>query len=74
MTENHRILIAVFCSSGILLWFCLGLAAMMLRSRKLWQAARICLLCAAILSDVDLIAPGIYLIWWNIKSIWGRKS
>lgn len=47
---------------------------MMLQSRKLWQAVRICLLCAAILSGVALIAPGIYLIWWNIKSIWGRKS
>jgi hypothetical protein len=33
-----------------------------------------CLLCAAILSGVALIALGIYLIWWNIKSIWGRKS
>ncbi len=46
---------------------------MMLQSRKLWQAARICLLCAAIMSGVALIALGIYLIWWNIKSIWGRK-
>jgi len=47
---------------------------MMLQSRKLWQAARICLLCAAIMSGVALIALGIYLIWWNIKSIGGRKS
>ena len=74
MIENHRIFIPVFCSCGILLWFCLDLAAMLLQSRKLWQAARICLLCAAIMSGVALIALGIYLIWWNIKSIWGRKS
>jgi hypothetical protein len=74
VTENHRILIIVFCSCGILPWLCPGLAAMMLQSRKLWQAARICLLCAAIMSGVALIALGIYLIWWNIKSIGGRKS
>jgi hypothetical protein len=74
VTENHRIFLTVFCSCGIFLWFCLGLAAMMLQSPKLWQAARICLLCAAILSGAALIALGIYLIWWNIKSIWGRKS
>ncbi len=65
---------AWFSGCGILPRFCPGLAAMMLQSRKLWQAVRICLLCAAILSGVALIAPGIYLIWWNIKSIWGRKS
>jgi hypothetical protein len=32
-----------------------------------------CLLCAAIMSGVALTALGIYLIWWNIQSIWGRK-
>jgi hypothetical protein len=67
-------IVALFSGCRILPWFCLGLAAMMLQSPKLWQAARICLLCTAILSGVALIALGIYLIWWNIKSIWGRKS
>jgi len=71
--HNHMV-VAAFSGCGIFPRFCLGRAAMMLQSRKLWQAARICLLCAAIMSGVALIALGIYLIWCNIQSIWGRKS
>jgi hypothetical protein len=39
LRRHNQMVVALFSGCGILLWFCLGLAAMMLHSRKLWQPA-----------------------------------